>query len=118
MGGQSMIAWSDAKFGYCYDLQGGLCRVEHLSWASDFCRNNHTGNSCDDCKISTQQRKFRLSFFIPKFIWMNAHLLFSKYIVCRFWDHDWNDTSYAGPDSGAMGMECNRCGAGGTTVMY
>lgn len=31
-------------------------------------------------------------------------------LVCRVRGHKWVDCSYAGPDSGNMDMECERCG--------
>jgi len=38
--------------------------------------------------------------------------------VCRCKGHDWVDNGYAGPDGGAMEMDCRRCGAGFHHVLY
>lgn len=37
---------------------------------------------------------------------------------CRFSGHDLEDNGYAGPDSGAIHMDCKRCGMSWHTQLY
>jgi hypothetical protein len=39
-------------------------------------------------------------------------------LVCRLFDHDWEDDSYGGPDSGCMAMHCKRCGFSWHHTLY
>jgi hypothetical protein len=39
--------------------------------------------------------------FIPHCVWGT---------ICKIKGHDWHEDGYCGPDSGAIDMECKRCG--------
>lgn len=39
-------------------------------------------------------------------------------IICKIKGHDWKDNSYAGPESGYMGVECKRCGLSSGSHLY
>lgn len=44
--------------------------------------------------------------------------LILKSNICSKKGHDWTDTSYGGPESGNMSVECDRCGQSHYTQLY
>jgi len=104
---KSTYAWST----YCHFCTSTDCE---LADPVEEC----IGGPCEGCEHQHKPHKPRLLFFICKEVWWRTAQWFTKNIICRFKGHDYEDTGYATPNTGAMGLECRRCGHGGTTVLY
>lgn len=59
------------------------------------------------------------NFYLPVVMEVSDRINFAaRSLVCRFRDHDWEDDSYGGPDSGCMAGHCKRCGYSFHTTLY
>ncbi len=96
------------KLAYIMDCQGGCMAVVAADCIDHDCRN---------CPFNAKTRKVTRRGFVWYCIRETVMWQIRK-LVCRIKGHDFVDTSYATPDTGAMGMECQRCGFGGTTILY
>jgi len=103
---KSTYAWST----YCYMCSRDDCNLP----PEEAC----IAETCEGCKHKNVPRKPRLLFFICKEAWWRPAQWLTKNIICRFKGHDFESTDYATPDTGAMGLECRRCGFGGTEILY
>ena len=95
-----------------------LMKARVVKWYEDMqCDWYFTKMEHDSNRRQEEKKPFPSILLVPGFVFEIFHYYYRE-LLCKWLGHKWVDISYATPDTGYMGCECERCGEESGQILY